>query len=122
VAEEDLVGRRQEQAAFVISITPFDESGALDEKGFRAHLARLGEAGIGVYVAGGGSGEAYALSQAERRRVVELGVETLKGLVPIRSMGVEPRTAQEMVDFIEVAASCGVDAAQIYSLDYGHGG
>jgi 4-hydroxy-tetrahydrodipicolinate synthase len=37
-------------------------------------------------------------------------------------MGVEPRTAQEMIDFIEVAASCGVDAAQIYSLDAGHGG
>jgi 4-hydroxy-tetrahydrodipicolinate synthase len=118
----DSVVRPPPVAAFVSSITVFDETGALDEKGFRAHLNRLGEAGIGVYVAGGGSGEAYAMSHAERRRVLELGVEVLKDVVPIRLMGVEPRTAEDMIDFATAAVSCGVDAVQIYSIDVGHGG
>jgi len=45
----------------------------------------------------------------------------LKGRVPVRAMGVEPRTSGEMIEFMEMAADAGVDAAQIYSLDQGHG-
>jgi 4-hydroxy-tetrahydrodipicolinate synthase len=36
-------------------------------------------------------------------------------------MGIEPRTAQEMIDYLEMSAEVGVDAAQVYSLDPGHG-
>jgi 4-hydroxy-tetrahydrodipicolinate synthase len=36
-------------------------------------------------------------------------------------MGVETRSAAEMIEYVQVAASAGVDAAQIYSLDLGHG-
>ena len=36
-------------------------------------------------------------------------------------MGVEPRTAAQMIEFIEMAAEVGLDAVQIYSLDQGHG-
>ena len=108
-------------SAFVISITPFDEQGRLDEDALRAHLRRMAAAGIGVYVGGGGSGEGFTLNDAEARRVLEIGVEELQGRVAVRSMGVEPRMAQQMVDFAEMAAAVGVDATQIYSLDQGHG-
>jgi 4-hydroxy-tetrahydrodipicolinate synthase len=108
-------------SAFVISITPFDRSGALDEGALREHLRRMADAGIGVYLGGGGSGEGFTLSAAEAWRVLEIGVEELKGKVPVRSMGVEPRTAAEMVRFARMAKSVGVDATQIYSLDQGHG-
>ena len=108
-------------SAHVVSITPFAEDQSLDEPALRAHLRRLAEAGIGVYVGGGGSGEGYTLSDAERRRVVEVAVDELKGRVPVRSMGVEPRTAAEMVDHLAMVAAAGVDAAQVYSLDVGHG-
>src|SRR5262249_26780529 len=37
-------------------------------------------------------------------------------------MGVEPRTAAQMVAHVRIAAEVGVDAVQIYSLDIGHGG
>jgi 4-hydroxy-tetrahydrodipicolinate synthase len=106
---------------FVISLTPFTEDGALDEAALRAHLQRLREAGIGVYLAGSGSGEGYTLTRDERRRVLEVGAEELAGAVPVRAMGVEPRTADEVVELAEDALGAGVEATQVYSLDLGHG-
>ena len=111
----------KETSTFVISITPFGVDRRLDEPAFRAHLRRLADAGIGVYVGGGGSGEGFTLSDAEHRRVLDIAVEELKGKVPIHAMGIEPRMASQMVDYVAVAKSAGVDAAQIYSLDQGHG-
>ncbi|HEV2370115.1 MAG TPA: dihydrodipicolinate synthase family protein [Acidimicrobiales bacterium] len=112
---------REAAGVFVISITPFDAEGRLDETGLRAHLRRMAEAGIGVYVGGGGSGEGYTLDPGEAHRVVEVAVEEIGHLVPVRAMGVEPRTSAEMVTYINAAAGAGVGAAQVYSLDPGHG-
>ena len=108
-------------SAFVISITPFAPDGSFSDELVRAHLRRLRESGIGVYLGGGGSGEGYALDPGEAARLLEIGVEELKGAVPVRSMGVEPRTARQMIDYVAVARRIGVDATQIYSLDQGHG-
>jgi 4-hydroxy-tetrahydrodipicolinate synthase len=112
---------RRTSSTFVVSLTPFTESGELDAPGLRGHLRRLAGAGIGVYLAGSGSGEGYTLSRDERRRVFELGVEELAGRVPVRAMGVEPRTAHEAITLAEDAVAAGLDATQIYSLDLGHG-
>ena len=81
----------------------------------------MAEAGIGVYLGGGGSGEGYVLSPVETRRLLEIGAEELRGRVPVRAMGVEPRRAEEMVALVELAAAAGMEAAQVYSLDQGHG-
>lgn len=108
-------------STFVISITPFKDDGSFDEVAIRGHLGRMAAAGIGVYLGGGGSGEGYVLTDSETTRLLQIGVEELKGRVPIRAMGVEPRTSGDMIEFMEVAAGVGVDAAQIYSLDQGHG-
>jgi 4-hydroxy-tetrahydrodipicolinate synthase len=108
-------------STFVISLTPFTEDGALDEAGLRAHLQRLAAGGIGVYLAGSGSGEGYTLDRDERRRVLEIGADELVGTVPVRAMGVEPRTANEVVQLAEDAVAAGVEATQVYSLDLGHG-
>ncbi len=105
----------------MVSLTPFTRTGELDEPGLRAHLQRLGAAGIGVYLAGSGSGEGYTLSRDERRRVFAIGVEELGATVPVRAMGVEPRTAAEVVGLAEDAVAAGLDATQVYSLDLGHG-
>jgi 4-hydroxy-tetrahydrodipicolinate synthase len=108
-------------STFVISLTPFTEDGALDEVALRAHLGRLRASGIGVYLAGSGSGEGYTLTRDERRRVLEIGAEELAGAVPVRAMGVEPRTATEVVELAQDAVGAGVEATQVYSLDLGHG-
>ncbi len=108
-------------STFVISITPFAADGELDEQGVRQHLRRMASAGVGVYLGGGGSGEGYVLSQDETRRLLEIGVDEIAGQVPLRAMGTEPRSADEMIAFTRLAAAAGVDAVQIYSLDQGHG-
>jgi 4-hydroxy-tetrahydrodipicolinate synthase len=118
---EGLRAEPSQPSTFVISITSFSESGAFDEEAIRGHLRRMASAGIGVYLGGGGSGEGYVLSPEEARRLLEIGVDELKGKAPVRAMGVEPRTSEDMIAFMEMAAATGVDAAQIYSLDQGHG-
>jgi 4-hydroxy-tetrahydrodipicolinate synthase len=118
---EPVTGGARAASVFAISITPFDGAGRVDESGFRAHLRRMVAAGIGVYVGGGGSGEGFVLTADEQRTVLEIAAEELRGKVPFRSMGVETRSAGEMIEYARLAASVGVDAAQIYSLDPGHG-
>ena len=112
--------RRGTPSAFVISVTPFDESGGVDWEGTRAHWRRLKESGIGVYVGGGGSGEGHALVEDEVERLLALAVEELVGSVPTRAMGVEPRTAHQMIEFAKKVKGVGLDAMQIYCLDMGH--
>ncbi len=104
----------------VISVTPFDLDGALDEAAYRQHLSRLAEAGVTVWVAGSGTSEGYTLTSEERDRVLEISVQELKGKVPVQAMGCEPRLTSEMVDFLRAAERAGVDAAQIFSLQIGH--
>jgi 4-hydroxy-tetrahydrodipicolinate synthase len=104
----------------VISITPFDADGEIDFGALWAHFARLADSGVGVYVGGGGSGEGHALLPSEVDRLLEIAAEDLVGKVPTRAMGVEPRTAREMIEFGNRVKDTGLDAMQIYSLDMGH--
>ena len=55
--------------------------------GIRRHLRRMAAAGVGVYLGGGGSGEGYVLAPEEARRLLAIGVEELKGKVPVRVDG-----------------------------------
>ena len=95
-------------SVFAVSITPFDADGRVDEPAFRRHLQRMVAAGVGVYVGGGGSGEGFVLTADERRQVLELAAEELGGKVAFRSMGVETRSAGEMIDYLRVAEAAGV--------------
>jgi 4-hydroxy-tetrahydrodipicolinate synthase len=115
-----VTGRRGAPSAFVISITPFDEAGAVDWDATRAHFARLRAAGVGVYVGGGGSGEGHALLDDEVDRLLALAAVELRGAVATRAMGVEPRTARQMIEFGRRVQEAGLDAMQVYSLDMGH--
>lgn len=108
-------------STFVVSLTAFAPDEALDEEAQRAHLRRMAAAGVGVYLAGSGSGEGYTLTEAEVRRVLEIGAEELAGRVPVRAMGVEPRSAAQMIELARIAKASGMEAVQLYSLDQGHG-
>ena len=112
---------REALPPMLISLTPFTADGKLDEDGLRGHYRRLAAAGIGVYVVGSGSGEAYTLSSEEILRILEIAKEELQGKVPVLAMGWEPRSALEMLDFARMVEDVGLDAMQIYSLDAGHG-
>ncbi len=109
-------------STYVISLTCFDEDDRFDAEAQRGHFRRLAEAGIGVFVGGGGSGEGYTQSRDEYRQLMQVAKEELKGKVPCRFMGIEPRSAREMVEMYDFIKPYEFDAMQIYSLDQGHGG
>ena len=62
------------------ALTPFRSDLSLDEAGFRANLLHwTGALGIdGVFVAGK-QGEFFSLSVAERKRLFDIAVDTLRG-------------------------------------------
>lgn len=103
-------------STFTVSITPFSAEGGLDEDTLRQHLRRLGAAGMGVYVGGSGSGEGLTLSRDETFRLYRVAAEELSGKVPVRAMGIEPRTAGEMIELARIAAEAKLDAMQVYSV------
>jgi 4-hydroxy-tetrahydrodipicolinate synthase len=112
---------RRTPSTFVISITPFDDEERFDAGAFRDHCRRLADGGIGTYVVGGGSGEAYTLTQAETAECLQIAVEEMQGRVPVRAMGTEPRSALQMIEFARLVSEHRLDAMQVYSLDMGHG-
>jgi 4-hydroxy-tetrahydrodipicolinate synthase len=105
----------------VISITPFDGKGRVDEPALRKHLGRLRDAGVSVFLCGSGTGEGYTLTPEEQDRIFAIGFEELKGKVPVFADGVEPRQPSEMVAFVRRAERAKVDAIRIFCLDIGHG-
>jgi len=111
----------KEPQVFTMSITPFTASGALDEDAFRAHLQRMVDAGVGVYLASPGTGEGHSLSLDELERVYRIGVEVCKGKVPTYANLREGRNAHEVIDRVRIAEGAGVDVIQIYTVDAGHG-
>ena len=108
-------------STIIHSLTPFNDKFQVDEDALRKHLRRLRDAGVSVYIGAAGAAEGNTLSREERDRILAIAVEELKGKVKVRAAGVEPRDASEMVEFLRSAEALKVDAAQIYSMDMGHG-
>lgn len=64
-------------------VTCFDETGALDEKRQRAVVRYLLAKGIhGLYLTGS-TGEGFLMTPDERKRVVEIVIDEVKGRIPI---------------------------------------
>jgi 4-hydroxy-tetrahydrodipicolinate synthase len=102
-------------------ITPFTVAGALDEKALRAHLERLVDCGIGLYLGSPGTGDVHSLSLDEFRQICEIGVEVGLGRVPVHATTPELRDLSEMLRFAETAANAGVEEIQLWQYMGGHG-
>ena len=64
-------------------VTPFTNSGDVDEQALRRFVAWQVEEGIDYIVPCGSTGEAATMTADEQRRVVEITVEVVAGRVPI---------------------------------------
>lgn len=98
-------------------VTPFLESGKLDEKSLRElvewHIAE-GSSGL---VPVGTTGESPTLSHSEHDRVVELVVEAAAGRVPVIA-GTGSNNTAEAIRLIRHAESVGADAALVVTPYY----
>ena len=102
------------------AITPFDDRGHVHEDALRMQLGRFADAGLGVWLVSSGSAEANVLEPAEVDRIAEIAVAEIAGKVPVRAMGIEPRSAKDAIDFASRMADRGVDAVQVGPVDPGH--
>jgi 4-hydroxy-tetrahydrodipicolinate synthase len=108
-------------STFACVVTLFAEDGSVDEGAMANHIGRIGGAGVGVYLGSSSPGEGYQLTMAEVDRLYALGAEVLKGVVPICAMGVEPRSAEHLLQYVRLAEKNELDAMQLYCVDLGHG-
>lgn len=98
-------------------VTPFDETGALDESAFQTFVEwQISEGSHGV-VPVGTTGESPTLSHDEHKRVVELCVKTVNGRVPVIA-GAGSNNTAEAVDLARHAESAGADAVLVVTPYY----
>jgi 4-hydroxy-tetrahydrodipicolinate synthase len=98
--------------------TPFGARGELDEAALRRDLDRLtGELRIDGVFCGGVMGEFWALSGAERRRLVEVVVECCRGRCPVLAH-TGHHSAAETIELTRHAADAGADFAVVISPYY----
>ncbi len=93
-------------------VTPFDAGGGIDEAAFRANLELCIDAGMTGLVVGGCTGEFWAMTADERQRIMEIGVETAQGRVPVIG-GTAAVTTGEAVQLTRMAKDVGCAGAMM---------
>jgi 5-dehydro-4-deoxyglucarate dehydratase len=106
VPPSELTGRLG-QGLLSFPVTFFDEAGAFNEAGYRAHVARQGTGGAVGLFAAGGTGEFFSLTLSEYKRVVRAAAEEVpKGLPLLAGVGYGTEMA---IEFAQAAEANGAD-------------
>lgn len=92
--------------------TPFHDDGRIDEAAFAANLEGLISAGATGFVVGGCTGEFWALSHEERKRLFDVAHEAIAGRVTLIA-GTGAVSVEETVALTRHAEAAGCDGALI---------
>ena len=98
-------------------VTPFDSTGALDEKSFREFVDWQIKEGTSGLVPVGTSGESPTLSHDEHKRVVEICIEVSAGRAPVIA-GAGSNNTMEAIDLAQHAEKAGADAVLVVTPYY----
>jgi len=71
------------RGCYVAIVTPFDKTGAVDEKGLRSNIDFLIGKGVAGVVPCGTTGESATLSWDEHNRVVDIALEQARGKIQV---------------------------------------
>ncbi|WP_256296347.1 dihydrodipicolinate synthase family protein [Haloarchaeobius salinus] len=96
-------------------VTPFDETGEIDEPALSDLVDRVTDAGVDFVVPCGSNSEAPLLTATERRRVVEVVAD--RSDVPVLAGTGQPGYRETLAD-TEAAAAAGADAALVVTPYY----
>jgi len=113
--------REKIKAVVVVQATPMNHDGSLDLGGLKANSQFLIEKCTGkrvVLVPTGSTGEAYALSDAERLKVIETVVGITAGKLPVVA-GTAAAGTERTIELSKAAESAGADGVQVV-LPYYH--
>jgi 4-hydroxy-tetrahydrodipicolinate synthase len=109
------------KAVVVVQATPMNRDGSLDLHGLKANTQFLVERCAGkrvVLVPAGSTGEAYALSDAERLKIIETVIGATAGKLPVVA-GTASAGTERTVELSKAAGSAGADGVQVV-LPYYH--
>lgn len=109
------------KAVVAVQATPLNRDGSLDLEGLRANTRFLADRCAGkrlVLVPTGSTGEAYALSSAERLKVIETVIETAAGRLPVVA-GTAAAGTELTIELSRAAEKAGADGVQVV-LPYYH--
>ena len=93
-------------------VTPLDQNERVDESGIRELVNYLIDSGVhGIFVCGS-QGESYALTENEKRKVIEISVDEANGRVPVYA-GTGAVTTEATIQLSRHAIDAGADAVTI---------
>jgi len=113
--------REKVKAVVIVQGTPFNRDGSLDLQGLTANTQFLVERCRGkrfVLVPTGSTGEFYALSDAERIKVIETVIEVADGAVPVVA-GTAAAGTESTIELSQASEKAGADGVQVV-LPYYH--
>ena len=105
------------RGVMVPMVTPFQKNGDLDEQGLRELTHFLIDHGVDSLFPAGSTGEGWALSAAERRRVFEIVIQEANGRVPVYG-GTGAISTRTTIDLSRMAEEVGCDAVVIITPYY----
>lgn len=100
------------RGVYTVMATPFTSDGKIDEDGLRSNIDWFIEKGVDGVVCTGSTGEFYALSREERKKVIELTVDQAKRKVGVLA-GTAAASTEETINWTKFAEDVGVDGAMI---------
>jgi 4-hydroxy-tetrahydrodipicolinate synthase len=106
------------RGTFTVMVTPFTPDEKLDKKGFCANIDWYIEEGIHGVICLGSTGEFANLTIEERKSIIDLTVDQVKGRVPIIA-GTAANSTRATVEMTKYAQGAGADAALIVAPFYG---
>ena len=113
--------REKIKAVVIVQATPMNRDGSLDLEGLKHNTQFLVQQCAGkrvVLVPSGSTGEAYALSDAERLQVIETVIDSAAGKLPVVA-GTASAGTERTIELSKAAQNAGVDGVQVV-LPYYH--
>lgn len=100
------------KGTFVVTITPFTQDDILDEEGLRSNIDWYIKEGIHGIACTGSTGEFVALTEHERKRIVEITIEQVNNRVPVL-VGTCGCTTKDTIKWSKYARDAGADGIMI---------
>jgi 4-hydroxy-tetrahydrodipicolinate synthase len=98
-------------------VTPFDSSGAIDERCLRALVEYQIAGGIQLLVPCGTTGETVTMTEEEDRRVIEITIEAARGRARVIA-GTGSNATDAAIKYSRAAQSLGADAVLVVAPYY----
>ena len=93
-------------------ITPMNDSEEIDEAGIRELINYLIDSGVhGIFICGS-QGESYALTEEEKKRIINIVVDEVNGRIPVYA-GTGATTTKASIRLSKYAEDAGADAVTI---------